>query len=120
MFLIILVSLLILYFPFYIAHAEAPTAPTKAVEESKPLIPILERIAFCESKNDPLAKNKFSSASGRFQFLSGSWRYYGKQLWGDRWIEKNVFDYDDNTDLAYFTFKLDNVRPWLSSKNCWK
>jgi len=32
------------------------------------------RIAWCESRNDPLAKNKNSSASGIYQFTKGTWK----------------------------------------------
>ena len=45
------------------------------------------RIAFCESRFDPLAKNKNSTASGVYQFLNGTW---------ERNCEGDVFNAEDN------------------------
>jgi hypothetical protein len=97
-----------------------PTAPTSSLQAIKPLPVVLERIALCESRNNPKAKNPTSSASGRFQFIKSSWKHYGKQLWGDKWIEKNVFDYEDNTELAVYVYKKNGTRDWNASNECWK
>lgn len=78
----------------------------------------MERIAFCESKNNPNAKNPTSTASGRFQFLRSSWAYYGMQKWGT--LEgKSVFDYNDNTELAYWVYEREGTGPWEESRHCW-
>lgn len=45
------------------------------------------RIASCESRFDPLAKNKYSTASGVYQFLKGTWEGY---------CEGDVFDAEAN------------------------
>lgn len=89
---------------------EAPKQPRSGV---------MERIAYCESKNVATAKNPRSTASGRFQFLKSSWQYYGMQKWGT--LEgKNIFDYDDNTELAYWVYEREGVTPWLASQHCWR
>lgn len=80
---------------------------------------LFNRIAMCESGEIVTAKNPNSTAKGRFQFLDSSWKYYGKQLWGDEWINKNVFSYDDNTELAWYVFGKNGTADWLESKNCW-
>ena len=83
----------------------------------------MERIAYCESKNVATAKNPTSSASGRFQFLKSSWEYYGKRLWGSDWVKKDVFNYDDNTELAYYVFSINGYKDWEAdpaSVACWK
>lgn len=82
------------------------------------LIHLIE-IALCESKNDPLAKNVTSSASGRFQFLKSTWKHYGQELWGDEWSIKNIFDYNDNTELAWYVYDTYGLKDWDSSKYCW-
>lgn len=106
---------------------EIASTTTKAVVEvvsasSTPevvLNPVLARIALCESGNNPKAKNPGSSASGRFQFIRSSWNYYGKQLWGEKLAEKDVFSWDDNTELAIFVFNKNGTSDWLESKYCW-
>jgi len=80
---------------------------------------LLERIAVCESNNIATAKNPNSSAKGRFQFIKGSWEYYGKQLWGDEWKNKDIFNYDHNTELAVYVFNKNHTRDWESSRPCW-
>lgn len=80
---------------------------------------LISAIATCESNNDPKAKNKHSTASGRFQFLKGTWEYYGKKLWGDDWIKKDVFSYEDNTELATWVINTYGTHDWDESKFCW-
>lgn len=81
---------------------------------------LLNHIAYCESRNNPNAKNPTSTASGRFQFLRSSWNYYGYKLWGDDLINHNVFDWNDNTELANWVFKRNGTSDWLASKECWQ
>lgn len=80
---------------------------------------LIAMIATCESRNDPKAKNPHSSASGRFQFIKGTWEHYGKEFWGDEWIDKDVFDYEDNTELATWVINKYGTNDWLESKSCW-
>ena len=94
--------------------------PTRiAYAETTQSIDILEDIALCESGNDPLAKNASSTASGRFQFVRSSWNGYGKELWGEELKNKNVFDWNDNTELAVYTYNKVGTSPWDASKDCW-
>lgn len=79
-----------------------------------------ERIGRCESHNDPLAKNPYSSASGRFQFLWNTWHHYGLEFWGADFYNKNIWDYADNTELAWYVYQKYGSSDWLSSKSCWQ
>lgn len=79
----------------------------------------INRIAYCESKNDPLASNPNSSAKGRFQFLKGTWDYYGTELWGKEILSKNVLDYNDSTELAFYVFQKYGNKSWSASSYCW-
>lgn len=81
--------------------------------------PEFEAIAKCESRNDPQVKNKYSSASGRFQFLWGTWYHYGTEYWGDKFYEKNIWDFDDNTELAWYVYSKYGTKDWNESKSCW-
>lgn len=80
---------------------------------------LFQRIAMCESTNNPLAKNSHSTASGRYQFLKGSWEYYGEKHWGEAWVYYDVFNYDDNTELAWYVYNSVGTSPWNASKHCW-
>ena len=67
----------------------------------------LKRIAFCESSNNPKAKNPKSSATGLFQILDMH--------------QLSVSERQDSemaTQWAIDNFK--NGRPWDSSKKCWR
>jgi hypothetical protein len=80
--------------------------------------PLFERIATCESGGDLHAKNKYSSASGEFQFLWGTWNHYGREYWGDSFYEKNIWS-KDNRELAWYVFSKYGTRDWNASKKCW-
>ncbi len=95
--------------------------PNQPIEqETKQIVPpLLEKIALCESSNNPLATNKKSSAKGLYQFLDSSWKFYGNQLWHEDIINKNVFDPEDSKELAVFVFEKYGSRPWSESSGCW-
>lgn len=109
---------------YYLQHWSVPTQIVQDLYVSiSPKIAsgyeILEKVAYCESHNNPLAKNPNSSAKGRFQFIDSSWKHYGKMLWGDKWKEKNVLDYEDNTELAMYVYSINKLKDWEESKPCW-
>jgi len=97
--------------------------PTEAVYlalyASRLNVPILLReIGRCESGNTLNAKNPNSSARGEYQFIKSSWKHYGKELWGDDWINKDIFS-KDNEELAIYVYNKYGTDPWLESKSCW-
>lgn len=79
----------------------------------------LDHIAWCESRGDMKAKNPTSSASGKFQFLRGSWEYYGQKLWGNVWLTKDIFSEKDQDELAHFVVALNGYSDWSESISCW-
>jgi hypothetical protein len=120
--LCLIILLLFLSFSKKIAGADVvpvvpPIAPVVTQVKTSPLF---ERIALCESGNDAHAKNPHSSASGRFQFLFSTWYYYGREFWGEDFYQKNVFNYKDNTDLAWYVFSKHGTSDWNESKFCWQ
>jgi hypothetical protein len=114
---IILLLLVLLLVVLGTKLATAPRAEGAEIVEEFP--PILLEIAKCESGDRAYAKNPNSSASGRFQFIRSSWEYYGRMYWGDEWANKDVFDWEDNTELALFVYKLNGTRDWDASRHCW-
>jgi hypothetical protein len=90
-----------------------------SVGVQKAIPSVLERIAICESRNVATAKNPASSASGRFQITRGSWEAYGTLLWGST-KGHEVFNYQDNTDLAVFMYEKEGTSPWRDSAYCWE
>ena len=80
----------------------------------------LEDIAACESGGNLEARNPHSSAKGKYQFLDGTWKYYGQKLWGDAWITKDVFAEKDQDELAYFVVSLNGYVDWEASAHCWR
>lgn len=69
------------------------------------------------------ARNPKSSAKGKYQFLDGTWKYYGQKLWGESWVTKDVFSEKDQDDLAYFVVSVNGYVDWEAdpaSVACWK
>lgn len=76
-------------------------------------------IATCESELKPFAKNPNSTAKGVFQFLNGTWKYYGLMKWGT--LEgKDVYDFEDNVELATWVIGKYGTKDWNPSKHCWE
>lgn len=94
-------------------------ATTSPITFESPHSSLFDRIAQCESQDDPHTKNPSSTASGRFQFLWGTWNRYGKELWGDGFYDKNIWNYIDNTELAWYIFSKYGTKDWNASKSCW-
>lgn len=142
MVVLVFVALLFLYFLYpktAYTHAEfnnptgvfADDAVLKANMASEVLIPeikvvktqykasgLLDRIIMCESGGNPTARNSHSTAKGLAQFLDSSWRYYGLILWGS--LEgKDVFNPNDNRELASFVLRRYGTSSWSESRSCW-
>ena len=107
----------------YASEELALVAPDHIISFTRHTDPVFNRIAYCESENNPTAQNPSSTASGRFQFLDSSWKYYGKKLWGDEWVLRDKLDFADSTELAWYVYtKVDGTRPWEAdpkSEACW-
>lgn len=84
---------------------------------------LLKRITTAESTNNPLAENKTSTASGCFQFVIGTWRHYGKQLWGKDFYKKNIYNPSDNVELASYVIGKYGIErahsEWQESAYIW-
>lgn len=111
----VVVLVLSLFFLTKVVAAPEPIPQPPAHEKDA----LFNRIAYCESRNNPQAKNSHSTASGRFQFIKKSWKYYGQKYWGDEWVTKDIFDYDTNTELAWYVYNLRGTKDWEESSWCW-
>ena len=123
---VIFALVLILGFNFLnYKHVIAPTAEAKTMSVKEKIDFVFEAIAHCESydaelgKNNLHAKNPTSSASGEFQFINGSWYYYGLELWGEDFYTKNIWS-NDNRELADYVYKKYGTRDWEASRHCWE
>lgn len=70
------------------------------------------RIAQCESKFDPTAKNPNSTATGIFQILTGTWA--GNKCTGD------ITNFKDNVWCGWKLRQASGTGPWVSSSACWR
>ncbi len=75
-------------------------------------------IATCESQLEPTAKNPHSTAKGVYQFLDGTWRYYGLKKWGTL-DGRDVLNYADNVELGVWVIARFGTKDWNASKHCW-
>ena len=81
---------------------------------------LMNKIIKAESGNNPLVENKVSTATGCSQWILGSWRSYGKMLWGDEFHSKNIYSPKDNVQLLAWTIANYGTSPWDASKSSWQ
>lgn len=79
---------------------------------------LAKSIAYCESQYDPTIDNKYSSASGLFQFLDGTWNHYAKLHWGTT-KGHSVYDYGDSAELGVWVIAHYGTGDWDASSSCW-
>lgn len=91
----------------------------EAVDRTNGPADLMKRIIKSESTNNPKVKNPESSASGCFQWISSSWNHYGKELWGDDFFEKNIWNPQDNADLAAYVINKYGTNDWNASRDKW-
>lgn len=101
------------------ATGEFTVEPPKLAVATKARADVKERIAWCESRNNPLAKNPHSTAKGIYQFLDGTWRSYAQRYWGAEWVNKSVLDEEDNRELGEWVIDNYGTADWNASKHCW-
>lgn len=77
------------------------------------------KVAWCESRYDPVVKNPDSTAKGVFQFIDGTWEGYGKIFWNNDFYTKKPYKYRDNIELALLVMKKYGLGDWAASKHCW-
>jgi soluble lytic murein transglycosylase-like protein len=69
----------------------------------------LLRVAYCESRYDPLAYNGILGASGLFQIIPSTWRAYS--VWAG-YGGASVFDPVANANVAAWMFSRGDARLW--------
>ncbi|MBX4197731.1 transglycosylase family protein [Candidatus Parcubacteria bacterium] len=111
----------------YMSYLEAPASPVSYAEYSqefkpnvktislrslnKPLAYILQKIADCESGNNPQAKNPHSSAKGLLQIIDGTWKSFQ--------CEGSALNRDDNFQCGMKIATLSGLHHWNASRTCW-
>jgi soluble lytic murein transglycosylase-like protein len=76
---------------------------------------LAERIIKAESGGNERAENKSSTATGCFQFINGTWRKMGKELWGDEFYNKNIYNPDHNVELGLYVLGKYGSGAWAAS-----
>ena len=72
-------------------------------------IPWATRVMFCESRNDPNAKNPRSSASGLFQQLATFWPERSAKA---GWAGANIFDPEANIAVSAWLYYTGGAGHW--------
>lgn len=72
-------------------------------------------VACAESRFDPTVKNPISTASGVYQWLDGSWAYYGTKYWGTL-NGRDKLNADDSIELAMLVLRDRGTTDWNASK----
>lgn len=80
--------------------------------------PVLLSIRWCESTDNYAAANSRSSARGAYQFLTGSWDWYGHAArYGVP--QAHLATPAQQDEAALITWQADGTRPWNASRHCW-
>lgn len=74
----------------------------------------IKAIIYCESKGDPNAKNRYSSAGGLAQYLDSTWANTPEGRMGQS-------KYDPNAAISAMTRQIAmfGTSPWNASRSCW-
>lgn len=75
-----------------------------------------DAIAHCESGGDHKAENSSSTASGKWQFIDGTWAAYGGTQFAPRASGATEAEQDKVAARAY---AAEGTSPWNASKSCW-
>jgi len=80
--------------------------------------PIMIEVRRCESTHNYKAANRRSTARGAYQFLTGSWEWYGH---ADRYsaARAHLATPAQQDEAAALTYLADGTRPWNASRHCW-
>lgn len=79
---------------------------------------LLLRIRFCESTNNYQAANSSSTARGAYQFLNGSWDWYGHAA-RTGVAQAHLATPAQQDESALLTLQSQGTTPWLASRDCW-
>jgi soluble lytic murein transglycosylase-like protein len=79
-----------------------------------PNVPL--KIAYAESRYNPDARNKSSSAKGVYQFIDSSWKSYSQKAGRGG---ESVLNADANIETAIWTIKHYGTNPWNASRSKW-
>jgi hypothetical protein len=79
-----------------------------------PSVEILNKISWCESKNNDLAQNPNSTARGRFQIIKGTEELVERNTGKDY----DAFDPEDALEMSLWLYQRYKCRPWRASFNC--
>ena len=74
------------------------------------------RVAWCESRLDPSAKNRYSSASGLYQQLS---RYWPARARAAGFPGGDIFDARTNAFVSAHLASSSGIGHWNESRGCW-
>lgn len=79
---------------------------------------LLLRIRFCESTNNYTAANDHSTARGAYQFLTGSWDWYGHAAQTGV-AQAHLATPAQQDQAALRTLQSEGTGPWTASRRCW-
>jgi soluble lytic murein transglycosylase-like protein len=80
---------------------------------------LLKKIIKAESGNNEKVENTNSTATGCAQFVIGTWRFRGKELWNDEFYNKNIYSPKDNVELLAWTISKYGTADWDASRSVW-
>ena len=106
-----------IFYILLVPHEAQGDTPTAIATTEQPITDgtLLEKIAYCESKNDYGAQNPNSTAYGRYQITEATFASANKALGGNL----DILNPTDQDLAAQWLIETRGTRPWKSTENCW-
>ena len=106
-----------IFYILLVPHEAQGDTPTAIATTEQPITDgtLLEKIAYCESKNDYGAQNPDSTAYGRYQITEATFASANKALGGNL----DILNPTDQDLAAQWLIDTRGTRPWKSTENCW-
>jgi hypothetical protein len=82
-------------------------------------VDLLKKIAFCESSYRADARNAYSTATGPFQYLAGTWEEGCQKTGNTDWTLDDRMDVEKATRMAIWHISTGHLSKWNASANCW-